>query len=80
MHALFISIFFFYSGCRNAPVNLEARSLSSWSTFRHCVVARLQDISSDQFREIRAKAGALLVVLPKNMEHLPQEDKKVSHI
>uniref|UniRef100_A0A1B6EWH8 Nicalin n=1 Tax=Cuerna arida TaxID=1464854 RepID=A0A1B6EWH8_9HEMI len=64
-------------GCRSAPVNLEARSLGGWSTSRHCVVARLQDISAEHFREIRSKAGALLVVLPKDIETLPQTEKQI---
>ncbi|XP_039278085.1 nicalin [Nilaparvata lugens] len=63
-------------GCRSAPVNLEARSLSSWSTGRHCVVARMQDISADQFREIRAKAGALLVALPRDLSTLTDKQKQ----
>ncbi|RZF42472.1 hypothetical protein LSTR_LSTR014525 [Laodelphax striatellus] len=66
-------------GCRSAPVNLEARSLSSWSTTRHCVVARMQDISADQFREIRAKAGALLVALPEDFSALSEKQKQASH-
>ncbi|XP_039276240.1 nicalin-like [Nilaparvata lugens] len=66
-------------GCRSAPVNLEARSLSSWSTGRHCVVARMQDISADQFREIRAKAGALLVALPRDLSTLTDKQKQVSN-
>ncbi|XP_054278741.1 BOS complex subunit ncln-like [Macrosteles quadrilineatus] len=64
-------------GCRSAPVNLEARSLTSWSTSRHCVVVRFQDLSAEHFREIRSKAGALLVVLPKDVENLPSSEKQV---
>lgn len=58
-------------------MNLEARSLSGWSTSRHCIVARLQDITIDHFREIRVKAGALLVVLPKDMDEMSLEEKQV---
>ena len=71
---------FFFSGCRSSAVNLEARSLSSWSTNRHCVVARLQDISSNQLREIRSKAGALLIVLPKDMNNIPLELQQVNSL
>lgn len=60
-------------GCRSSAVNLEARSLSSWSTNRHCIVARLQDITSHQLRDIRSKAGALLIVLPKDMNAISPE-------
>ncbi|KAL4705623.1 hypothetical protein ACJJTC_002009 [Scirpophaga incertulas] len=62
-------------GCRSASFNLEGRSLTSWSTSRHCVVARIQDITIDQFMEIRSKAGALLLVLPKNDTILTPEEK-----
>lgn len=65
------------AGCRSAPVNLEARSLSGWSTSRHCVVARLQDISADNFRDIRSKAGALLIVLPRDVDNLSLAEKQV---
>ncbi|PZC74341.1 hypothetical protein B5X24_HaOG207942 [Helicoverpa armigera] len=63
-------------GCRSASFNLEGRSLTSWSTSRHCVVARVQDITIDQFMEIRSKAGALLLVLPKNDTVLTVEEKE----
>lgn len=71
------SIYFMFQGCRSASFNLEGRSLTSWSTSRHCVVARVQDITIDQFMEIRSKAGALLLVLPKNDTVLSNEEKEV---
>lgn len=64
-------------GCRSAAINLEARSLTGWSTQRHCVITKLQDLTVDHFRNIRAKAGALLVVLPEALHRLSQEDRKV---
>ncbi|XP_068620359.1 BOS complex subunit ncln [Battus philenor] len=63
-------------GCRSASFNLEGRSLNSWSTSRHCVVARVQDITIEQFMEVRSKAGALLLVLPKNDTVLTPEEKE----
>ncbi|XP_050674615.1 nicalin [Leptidea sinapis] len=63
-------------GCRSATFNLEGRSLTSWSTSRHCVVGNIQDITIDQFVEIRKRAGALLLVLPKNDTLLTQEEKE----
>lgn len=63
-------------GCRSAAVNLEARSLTGWGTARHCVVVKLQDLSIDHFREIRAKAGALLIVLPREIASLSTEEKQ----
>ena len=64
-------------GCRSSPVNLEARSLSGWGTSRHCVVARLEDITIDQFREVRSRAGALLVMLPQQLSDLSDDVKQV---
>ncbi|XP_022130889.2 nicalin [Pieris rapae] len=63
-------------GCRSASFNLEGRSLTSWSTSRHCVVARIQDITIEQFIDIRSKAGALLLVLPKNDTVLTDDEKE----
>lgn len=63
-------------GCRSSPVNLEARSVGGWGTSRHCVVTRLEDITSDQFREMCTKAGALLIMLPRHITNLRDEMKK----
>ncbi|XP_069689048.1 BOS complex subunit NCLN [Periplaneta americana] len=63
-------------GCRSSSVNLEARSISGWGTSRHCVVTRLEDITTDQFREVRSKAGALLVMLPQHVMELQKEEKQ----
>ncbi|XP_049876621.1 nicalin-1 [Pectinophora gossypiella] len=63
-------------GCRSASFNLEGRSLTTWSTSRHCVVARVQDVSIDQFLEIRNKAGALLLIMPSNATTLTNEEKE----
>jgi len=68
-------------GCRSAPVSLEARSLSGWSTSRHCVVAKALDITPSIFQSIKSKAGALVIVLPKKMNELTMEEKQVnSHL
>ncbi|KAF5304816.1 hypothetical protein FQR65_LT07833 [Abscondita terminalis] len=63
-------------GCRSASVNLEARSLQSWSTSRHCVVTRIQDLTIDYFRNIRGKAGALLIIFPQDVSMLSHEEKQ----
>lgn len=67
-------------GCRNAPVNLEARGLTGWGTSRHCVVTLLQNLTVDYFREIRSKAGGLLIILPKDVSELTNEEKQVIFI
>lgn len=95
-----ISIFFNKkkSGCRGSSINLEAKSLQTWTTSRHCVITRwsethlrrqsvnklmkflwnrFQDLTVDQFREIRAKAGGVIILLPENMSSLSSEEKQV---
>ncbi|XP_037956726.1 nicalin-1 [Teleopsis dalmanni] len=63
-------------GCRSSAISLEAKSIYTWSTARHCVVARLQELSIDQFNEIRQKAGGLIILLPKNYTSLSFEEKQ----
>lgn len=64
-------------GCRSASISLEARSLTGWSTLRHCVIAKLQELTVDHFRNIRSKAGGLLIVLPEDFSELSEEDQQV---
>ncbi|XP_014085474.2 BOS complex subunit ncln isoform X2 [Bactrocera oleae] len=63
-------------GCRASALSLEAKSLYTWSTGRHCVVAKLQDITIDQFREIRQKAGGLVILLPQHVSDMTFEEKE----
>ncbi|XP_062554629.1 BOS complex subunit ncln [Armigeres subalbatus] len=67
-------------GCRASTLNLEAKSLYTWQTSRHCIVTRLQDMTIDQFREIRAKAGGLVILLPENFSSLSLEEKQHIHM
>ncbi|XP_072760112.1 BOS complex subunit NCLN [Anoplolepis gracilipes] len=63
-------------GCRSAPISLEARSLTGWSTSRHCVVAKALDITPSVFQSIKSKAGALVIVLPEKMNELTAEERE----
>ncbi|XP_055852023.1 BOS complex subunit NCLN isoform X1 [Episyrphus balteatus] len=63
-------------GCRASALTLEAKSLYSWGTSRHCVVTKFQDMTIDQFREIRQKAGGLVILLPNNIASLSAEEKE----
>ncbi|XP_059608640.1 BOS complex subunit NCLN [Phlebotomus argentipes] len=63
-------------GCRASALNLEAKSLHTWTTSRHCVVTRFQDLTIDQFREIRAKAGGLVLLLPQDLSTLSADDRQ----
>lgn len=56
---------------------MEARSLTGWSTSRHCVVAKALDITPAIFQSIKSKAGALIIVLPEKMNDLTMEEKQV---
>lgn len=63
-------------GCRASSINKEARPLSSVYLSNGCVLARFQDMTIDQFREIRLKAGGLIILLPKNLQDLTLEEKE----
>ncbi|XP_054746820.1 BOS complex subunit NCLN isoform X2 [Anastrepha obliqua] len=63
-------------GCRASALSLEAKSLYTWSTGRHCVLTKLQDLTIDQFREIRQKAGGLVILLPKDVSSMTFDEKE----
>ncbi|KOX71148.1 Nicalin-1 [Melipona quadrifasciata] len=63
-------------GCRSAPVSLEARSLTGWSTSRHCVVTKALSLTPSLFHSIKHKAGALIVILPERLTELALEEKQ----
>lgn len=65
-----------FIGCRASALNLEAKSLHTWSTSRHCVVTRFQDMTIDQFREIRSKAGGLVIMLLDDLSAISLEEKQ----
>lgn len=61
-------------GSQSALINMEARPLSSEVLTRRCVLARLQDLTIARFRELITQgAGAVLILLPRNMSHVPQQ-------
>ncbi|EDV99453.1 nicalin-1 [Drosophila grimshawi] len=62
-------------GSRSSAISLEAKSLYTWNTGRHCVLARLLDISVSDLNEIRQKAGGLIVMLPKDVQALADDVK-----
>ncbi|XP_057333413.1 BOS complex subunit ncln [Microplitis mediator] len=63
-------------GCRSASILLEGRGLSNWRTSRHCVITRLNDLTPDLFYTIKNKAGALIVMLPKDMTNLTIDEQQ----
>jgi len=44
------------------------------------VIAKIQDLSIEQFRDVSEKAGALIVVLPSDLTALTIEDREVIFI
>ncbi|XP_016964174.1 nicalin [Drosophila biarmipes] len=64
-------------GSRVASISLEARSLYSWNTSRHCVLTRLTDLSIHDFDKLRQSAGGLVLMLPSNILDLDLEAKEL---
>lgn len=67
----------FVLGCRSSAVNLEGRGLGGWISTRHCVLAKLTDLTVENFLDVRARAGALLLLMPSNMANLTEAEREV---
>lgn len=62
------------SGTRNAILNTEARTVEAEVLSRRCVIMRLADFSYDKYQKaLRQSAGAVVIILPKNMSAMPQD-------
>ncbi|EDV32309.2 uncharacterized protein Dana_GF15764 [Drosophila ananassae] len=64
-------------GSRVSAISLEARSLYSWNTSRHCVLTRLTDLSIHDFDKLRQNAGGLILMLPANILDLDVETREL---
>ncbi|XKL64460.1 hypothetical protein PGB90_004546 [Kerria lacca] len=62
-------------GCRSSSFSLEAKSIKTWKTSRHCVITRLKDLTNYNFLDIAQQAGALLIMLPKDMSSLSIDER-----
>ncbi|XP_062868547.1 BOS complex subunit ncln [Trichomycterus rosablanca] len=61
-------------GSRNAILNTEARTAEAEVLSRRCVMMRLVDFSYEKYQQaLRQSAGAVVIILPKNMSTLPQD-------
>ncbi|XP_023195001.1 nicalin isoform X4 [Xiphophorus maculatus] len=61
-------------GTRNAILNTEARTVEAEVLSRRCVIMRLADFSYDKYQKaLRQSAGAVVIILPKNMSAIPQD-------
>uniref|UniRef100_A0A8P4G1C0 Nicalin n=1 Tax=Dicentrarchus labrax TaxID=13489 RepID=A0A8P4G1C0_DICLA len=64
----------FPSGTRNAILNTEARTVEAEVLSRRCVIMRLADFSYEEYQKaLRQSAGAVVIILPKNMSAVPQD-------
>lgn len=62
------------SGTRNAILNTEARTVEAEVLSRRCVIMRLVDFSYEEYQKaLRQSAGAVVIILPKNMSAVPQD-------
>lgn len=62
------------SGTRNSILNTEARTMEADVLSRRCVLMRLADFSFDKYQKaLRQSAGAVVIMLPKNMSAMPQD-------
>uniref|UniRef100_A0A674P8X6 BOS complex subunit NCLN n=1 Tax=Takifugu rubripes TaxID=31033 RepID=A0A674P8X6_TAKRU len=61
-------------GTRNAILNTEARTVEAEVLSRRCVIMRLVDFSYEEYQKaLRQSAGAVVIILPKNMSAVPQD-------
>ncbi|XP_062279495.1 BOS complex subunit ncln isoform X1 [Scomber scombrus] len=61
-------------GTRNAILNTEARTVEAEVLSRRCVIMRLADFSYAKYQKaLRQSAGAVVIILPKNMSAMPQD-------
>ncbi|XP_074491422.1 BOS complex subunit ncln isoform X4 [Sebastes fasciatus] len=61
-------------GTRNAILNTEARTVEAEVLSRRCVIMRLADFSYEEYQKaLRQSAGAVVIILPKNMSTMPQD-------
>lgn len=54
---------------------MEIKSLDTWSTSRHCVLTRMEDLTVASYSNIIKKSGGLIIQLPKNFANLSADTK-----
>ena len=64
-----------HHGCQSSQVNMEARPIDAKMITRRCIVTKMKEFTMAKYRElIQENAGALLIMLPKNITALSEED------
>lgn len=76
---LYLLFLFFSIGSKSSIINLEARSLKTWSSrSRHCVFVLMDNFTTEEYEQISAGSGALVMVVPP--APYTQEQQSVRHI
>jgi len=58
-------IVFLVTGSKGSIINLEARSLKTWSSrSRHCVFVLMDNFTTEEYEKISAGSGALVLIVP----------------
>ena len=61
-------------------MNTEARTVEAEVLSRRCVMMRLADFSYEKYQKaLRQSAGAVVIILPKNMSTMPQDIVQVKN-
>nr|CAG4634664.1 EOG090X02MW [Alona affinis] len=64
-------------GSRSSVLNFESRSIETRNPARKCIIMKVQEFSTGRFRElINEGIGALLIVLPSDLDSLSDELKE----
>lgn len=53
--------------------------MKTWLSTRHCILIRLKDLTAETYLRIGNNAGALLIVLPKEINSLQNSDLMVRY-
>ncbi|VDH93180.1 Hypothetical predicted protein [Mytilus galloprovincialis] len=66
-----------HHGCQAAQVNMEARPIDAKMITRRCIVTKMKEFTMAKYRDlIQENAGALLIILPRNLTSLSEDDRQ----
>ena len=69
---------YFLLGSRSSTLNFEARSVDTRLPARKCVIVMINEFNPSRFRElINEGVGALLIIIPSDLETLSNEMREV---
>lgn len=71
---LIVLFLFVMIGSKSSIINLEARSLKTWSNrSRHCVFVLMDNFTTEEYELISAGSGALVLIVPPTPYTLEQQ-------